>query len=206
MPSREASRRNLEKARARWRPPRPWRSAQETRLIKRLVWQWFNSRESGKWSGRAVARWLGVTHTYIQKLVLEFVREPSKIEREVRSSRVATFEQLIRAQEETRQQKERGWLRSPRRWRMAEFKIGDNVVRAVVPTKAEERRQAEIASGRIRGPAYVAPHELPLWARGMPYYSAESPCDPLAAVKHAIQQSREARPLHFARRWRPGRR
>jgi hypothetical protein len=28
-------------AKANWRPPRPWRSLQETRLITSLAWQWF---------------------------------------------------------------------------------------------------------------------------------------------------------------------
>jgi hypothetical protein len=137
---------------------------------------WLNSREPGKWSGRAVARYLGVSHTWIQKLVRQFSADPCGIERDARRHFPATFEQLSRAQDETRKQKERGW--PPRRWRWAEFKIGDEVVRAVVPTKAEERRQAAEASGRVLGPAYVAPHELPLWARGMPYYSQENPCDP----------------------------
>jgi hypothetical protein len=89
MPSREASLHNLEKARAKWRPPRPWRSLQETRVIKRLVWQWFTYRGPGKWSARAVGRRLGVSHTYIQKLVHEFVTDSSKIELAVRSLRAS---------------------------------------------------------------------------------------------------------------------
>lgn len=194
MPSLEASLRNLEKARAAWsHPPRPWRSAHDSCVIRRLVWQWLNCREPGKWSGRAVARWLGVSHTWIQKLVRQFATDPSEMLREI----PATFEQLRRAQEETRKEKERGELRPPRRWRWAEFKIGDDVVGTVVLTKAEERRQAEIASGRIPGPAYVPPHELPLWAKGLPYYSPDNPCDPLVAIKHAMQ-NRGTRPM-FAR-------
>lgn len=208
MPSFEASLRNLEKARAAWsHPPRPWRSAQESRLIKRLVWQWLISREPRKWSGRAVARWLGVTYTYIQKLVREFATNPSQIERDAHRHFPATFEQLRRAQEETHKEKERGGLRPPRRWRKAEFKIGADVVRAVVLTKAEERRRAAEARGCISGLTYVAPHDLPLWARGLPYYSAENPCDPLVAVK-AMQQSRGSPPplACLRRTWRPGRR
>jgi len=125
MPSLEASLRNLEKARAAWsHPPRPWRSAQESRTIKRLAWQWFTYRAPDKWSARALARWLGVSHTYIQKLVREFMTDPIKIEQEVQSSYPATFEQLSRAQEETRRQKDRGWLHPLRRWKWAEYKIG----------------------------------------------------------------------------------
>lgn len=206
MPSFEASLRNLEEARAAWsHPPRPWRSAQESRVIRWLVWQWFNSREPGKWSGRAVARWLGVTHTYIQKLVREFATDPSEIERDARCHFPATFEQLSRAQELTRQEKARGWLREPHRWKVAEFKIGDEVVRAVVPTKAEERRKAAEANTRVLRVGLLGPQQVPLWARGMPHYSPDNPCDPLVAVKHVMQEKGRRRPVAIARRWRPGR-
>lgn len=112
MPSRESSLRNLEKARACWRPPRPWRSRQETRVIRRLVWQWFTFRGSGKWSGRAVGRRLGVSHTYIQKLVREFAIDPSRVQRQQRTYGEATLEQLSCAQERTRKQRARGHLRN----------------------------------------------------------------------------------------------
>jgi hypothetical protein len=206
VPSREASLTNLAKARAAWsHPPRPWRSAHESRVIKRLVWQWFNSQEprNRKWSGRAVAKWLGVTHTYIQKLAQQFTADPTEMQREALCHNAATFEHLNRAREETRKEKERGWLRPPRRWKVAEFEVGGVVARVVVPTKAEERRQAAEVSGRPLGPVYIPFHELPLWARGLPYYSAESPCDPLAAVNHAMLQCRESRRVSV-RRWRPG--
>jgi len=207
MPSHEASLRNLKKARAAWsHPPRPWRSAHESRVIKRLVWQWFNSKEPEKWSGRAVAHWLGVTHTYIQKLVREFASDSSEMQRESRYYGPVSFRELGKAQEETRQEKERGWLRSPRRWKVTEFKIGDEVVRVVVSTKAEERRKAEKASPRRLTPLYVAPHSLPLWARGLPYYSPDNPCDPLIAVRHAMEEEIRPRPFSFRlrKRWRLG--
>src|SRR5215471_15528949 len=117
MPSLEASLQNFAKARAKWHPPRPWRSYQETRIIKRLVWQWLTYRGPGKYSGRAVARWLGVSHTYIQKLVKQFTTNPSEMQLEARRHTPATFEHLSRAREETRKEKERGWLRPPCRWR-----------------------------------------------------------------------------------------
>ena len=195
MPSREASLRNLAKARAKWRPPRPWRSAQETRVIKLLAWQWFTYRGRGKWSARALGRRLSVSHTYIQKLVREFASDPSKIDRLARSSQLASFEQLRRAQEETRKQKERGWVRPPRRWRWVSVKIGDQVVRTVVQAQASSR-------------ALRVPHEVPIWATGASYYSTENPCDPLAAVQYAMQHRRESKPVPIRlRRWRrrPGR-
>jgi hypothetical protein len=204
MPSLEASLRNLKKARAAWsHPPRPWRSLYESRVIKRLARQWFISREPRKWSGRAVARWLGVTHTYIQKLVREFATDSSEMERETRRHAPATFEQLRLAQEETRKQKDHGWLRPPCRWKIAEFEIGDSVARVLVPTKAEELRKAAEASGRFPGPAYIAPRDLPLWALGLPYYSPDYPCDPLIVTRCAMQGHQMPRARRFTRRWRP---
>jgi len=150
-------------------PAPPWRSYEETRLIRRLVWQWFTFRGPGKWSARAVGRRFGVSHTYIQKLVCEFVTDPSKIEQEVRSSYPATFEQLSRAQEETRRQKDSGWLHPLRRWKWAEYKIGGQVVRERVPTKAEQRRKAAEAAARVPR----VPQEVPIWATGIPYYSLD---------------------------------
>jgi hypothetical protein len=99
MPSPESSRWNLEKAKANWRRPRPWRREQERRTIRCLVWQWFIYRGPGKWSARAVGRRLGVSHTYVQKLVREFARDPAKMLREERERAfdVATFEELSEA-------------------------------------------------------------------------------------------------------------
>jgi hypothetical protein len=143
MPSRESSIRNLEKARSNWRAPRPLRSVQEGRLIRRIVWQWSNSESPEKSSGRAVARWLGVSHTWIQKLLREFALDPSKMQREERLRGSATIAQLSRARELTRDQKACGWLREPNRWKRAEYKVGDHVVRVVVPTKASLREPSD---------------------------------------------------------------
>jgi hypothetical protein len=44
MPSYESSMRNLEKAQATWRRPRPLRSGHESRVIRRFVFQWFTCR------------------------------------------------------------------------------------------------------------------------------------------------------------------
>jgi hypothetical protein len=135
MPSRESSLRNLEKARANGRPPRPWRSRSESRLIRSFAWHWHLGR--GPWcSGRALARWLGVSHTYIQKLTRTLSRNENDFLRQV----VAyfgppTIEGLQRAREESRQQRERGLLRRQRRWKTVEYNIGNTVVRGFVPTE-----------------------------------------------------------------------
>lgn len=131
MPSADASRRNLKKAMAHWRRPRSWRSEQETRVVRCLAWQWFIGQEP-RCSGRAIARKLGVSHTYIQKLSREFSANPAgmleKASRVVRHPtgivvcvngrllapeyrEYTTFEQLANAQRQTVRMKEQGLLR-----------------------------------------------------------------------------------------------
>jgi hypothetical protein len=206
MPSREASLRNLQKARAAWsHRPRPWRSFQESCLIERLAWQWFNAGETRKWSQRALARWLGVSHTYIQKLVRKFHAEPERMRNTQAAFGPATFEHLNGARESTRQAKERGCLRSPKRWKLATFQIGGNTVRDFVLTKAEERRRAAEAQGRPLGPVYVPFNELPLWARGICRELIGTSWDSGAALEHAMRERLRPRPMRFGRRWRPGR-
>jgi hypothetical protein len=160
-------------------------------VIKRLAWQWFKYRGLEKWSARATGRRLGVSHTYIQKLVREFMTNPDKAERAMHSSRLATFEQLSHAQEQTRLQKERGLLRPPRRWKWSEFKIGDRVLRLRVPTETSAR-------------VLRVPQDVPIWATGMSYCSVENLNDPLIAIKQAMQRNREPRsvPMRLRRRWR----
>ncbi len=126
MPSLEASLQNLEKAKANWRKPRRFRSVQESRVIRRLVWQWL-SYSGPKWSARALGRQLGVSHAYVQKLVREFTEDPAKIGRRVQGS-IATFDELSRAQQETQQQHERGYLRELRQWKRVNFlSVSQNV-------------------------------------------------------------------------------
>jgi hypothetical protein len=134
MPSHESSMRNLAKAKARWRAPRPWRSESESRLIRIFAWHWHLGH--GPWcSGRALARWLGVSHTYIQKLTRTLSRNESDFLREVAYSGLPSVEGLRRAREESQQQREYGWLRTQPRWKAVQIKIGNNVVRDFVPTK-----------------------------------------------------------------------
>lgn len=130
MPSAEASRRNLEKALAspRFHRPLPLRSPQESRVIKRLAWQWFTDEEP-RCPLRELARLLGVSQAYIQKLVRQFkVNPPKQLERTLRGyggfsvsasgqmqrPRVrilATFEELQEAREQSERMRLRGLLR-----------------------------------------------------------------------------------------------
>jgi hypothetical protein len=111
MPSYESSMRNLEKARAVGRPPRPWRCSGESRMIRRYVFLWHTGRGK-KPSGRAWARDLGISHTWLQKLVREFTADSSKMWRLQAANGDPQFKDLIRAREYSRQMRERGELRS----------------------------------------------------------------------------------------------
>jgi hypothetical protein len=80
MPSYESSMRNLAKARAKMRAPRPWRSSDESRIIRRFVFQWLTA-SGQKPSGRSWARKLGISHTWLQKLVRSFIADSSEMRR-----------------------------------------------------------------------------------------------------------------------------
>ncbi len=113
----DASMANLRKARAssKWHPPRPWRAEEESRMVRRFVYQWFTCRDRNRLSGRSWARQLGVSHTWLQKLVREFREHPDETQREMGRYGDPTLAQLNRAQEYTCQMKERGELRLSRR-------------------------------------------------------------------------------------------
>jgi hypothetical protein len=108
----DASIQNLAKARAseNWRPPRPWRSKEEGRMVRRFVLLWFTCRDRSRPSGRAWARELGISHTWLQKLVREFTADPSKMRR-LQAYGDPTSAQLSRAKEYTQRMRERGQLR-----------------------------------------------------------------------------------------------
>jgi hypothetical protein len=114
MPSYEASMRNLARAQARWRPPRPWRSKQEALAVRRFAFQWFTCRDRSRPSGRAWARALGVSHTWLQKLVREFAVDASEMWRLQAAKGEPRFPEFSRAQESSRHMRERGQLRPSR--------------------------------------------------------------------------------------------
>jgi transcriptional regulator with XRE-family HTH domain len=158
-------------------------------VIKRLVYQWSTYRGLGKWSGRAVARRLGVTHTYIQKLLRQFHADPGEMLSMLSEYGVADFGDLNRAREHSRRMKERGELRRPRRWKWAEFKVGDQVVRWVAPTKAAEQASTgrtsalleesmreesmQFEHGRTENNVFLYPSPISRrrrWRPGVPYW------------------------------------
>ena len=114
----DASMQNLAKARASegWHPPRPWRSKEEGLMVRRLVFWWLTCRDRNRPSGRAWARQLGVSHTWLQKVVQELRADPAKMRR-LQGYGDPTLAQLSRAKEYTQRMKERGQLRLSRRAR-----------------------------------------------------------------------------------------
>jgi biotin operon repressor len=108
----DASMRNLAKACAstRWHPPRPWRSKEEGLMVRRLVIWWLTCRDRSRPSGRAWARQLGISHTWLQKVVQELKVDQAKMRR-LQGYGDPTLAQLSRAKEHTRQMGERGRLR-----------------------------------------------------------------------------------------------
>src|SRR6516225_8747941 len=57
-------------------PPRPCRSAEESHMIRRYVFLWFTAA-GDKPSGRTWAKQLGISCTWLWKLVREFRKDPS---------------------------------------------------------------------------------------------------------------------------------
>jgi hypothetical protein len=83
-------------------------------MIRLFTYQWYTCRDRNKPSGRSWARQLGISHTWLQRLVRVFLEDPDEVQREMSRSGDPTLPQLNRARDCTRQMRERGQLR-PRR-------------------------------------------------------------------------------------------
>jgi hypothetical protein len=83
-------------------------------MIRRLVLWWFTCVDRNRPSARAWARQLRISHTWLQKLIREFKKDPSEMRR-LQSYGDPKPEQLTRAQECTRQMMGRGELRPSHR-------------------------------------------------------------------------------------------
>jgi AraC-like DNA-binding protein len=167
------------------------------------VWQWFACGDCvgpKKWSGRTLARRLGISHTYVQKLLREFKADLVKACREQQRIAWVTIWDLDEAQKQTEQERMQGYLRWPRLWTTVEYRIGSNVVRAVVKTKAAEARAAEAALPPAQRKVVYGEHEQ-RWANGR--------FRPDFAVPPEYLPSPQYSPVPFGRRilrrrWRPG--
>ncbi len=161
--ARAARRRNIQKARAaRRRPPLPWRSGLESRVIEQLVWQWWNDPGPRKWPAYRVARFLGISHTWVAKLVKRFRADPARAHRRMRAFAPADLEKLGRARQETQWHRQHGRLRGPIRWRRVKYAQDRALRSAVVPNQSETRR----AAGRREPPPIPPRDRWPSWAAG----------------------------------------
>lgn len=163
----ESRQRNIRKARAaRKRAPLPWRSGLESRVIEQLIWQRWLSVEPRKWPAYRVARFLGVSHTWVNKLVKRFEADPGRARRRMRAFAPANLEKLERARQETRWQRQHGWLREPIRARRVKYWLQGKQRAILAETKSEKRRRAAQTPLRSHQPNHDVTH-LPLWARGI---------------------------------------
>jgi hypothetical protein len=121
----DASMKNLAKARAspRWHPPRPWRSKEEALMVRRFVLLWLTCRDRSRPTGRAWARQLGISHTWLQKLVRKFTADPNEMRRihSLGDPRSADF---IHAKEYSQEMRTRGELRTRFRNRASSSRFG----------------------------------------------------------------------------------
>ncbi len=108
----EASIENLAKARAskNYHPPRPWRSKDESLMIKRFVLWWLTSRDNRRPSARSWARQLGISHVWLLKVVRALKADPEEVRR-LQAYGDPTLAQLGLAREYTLEMEERGELR-----------------------------------------------------------------------------------------------
>ncbi|MHB8617471.1 MAG: hypothetical protein ACYC93_15520 [Candidatus Acidiferrales bacterium] len=143
-----------------------------------------NDNPGRPWAKYRVARLLGVSHTWVNKLVKRIEADPERMRRKMRAFAPATFEKLERAREETRRERERGWLRGPIRWRRVKVTLEGRKRTIVAVTRAARLRQARRDSASRAGAASSAPtragenmcgqaaavrySELPTWAIGLP--------------------------------------
>ncbi len=137
------------------------------------------ARAAGKpWSRVRVARLLGVSHTWVNKLVKRFEADPERMRRKMAAFAPASLEKLERAREETRHEREMGRVRGPIRWRRVKVKIQGKEMRMATPTRAEMVRRGmkgvglrlrpprRASSGQTSDPSCVRASERPFLRQG----------------------------------------
>jgi hypothetical protein len=88
-------------------------------MVRQFTFWWFTCRDRNKPSGRDWARQLGISHTWLQKLVREFEQDTEEMWQLQVALGDPTFDQLTRARDSTRELRKEGKVRSPRRRRRA---------------------------------------------------------------------------------------
>jgi hypothetical protein len=121
MPSYESSMLNLAKAKAKWRSPRPWRSNEDSHMIRRYAFLWFTCIDPSRLPGRAWARELGISHTWVHKLFREFKADPNQMWRLQAARGDPQLADLSRARDCTEEMMERGELRTSREANLTKY-------------------------------------------------------------------------------------
>ena len=125
-------------------------------------------RQERPWAKYKVARLLGVSHTWVNKLVKRFAADPERMRRRMAAFAPTSFEKLEQAREETRRQRERGWLRGPIRTRRVKLTLWGKKRVVTLPTRSEKRRTLlRQGYGGQAGSEQLPYRELPMWARGL---------------------------------------
>ena len=93
--------------------------------------------------------------------------DPDRMRRRMAGLAPATFQKLERAREETRRQRELGWLRGPIQRRRVKWMLGGKTQRAIVWTDSERQRRKAGAKGRPEGLVREPYADIPPWAKGV---------------------------------------
>ena len=137
------------------------------------------------WAKYRVARFLGVSHTWVNKLVKRFEKDPDRMRRRMAAFAPASIEKLEQAREETRWERERGRLRGPIRYRRVKVTLEGKKRKVMVRTRKNEQ-QIPATAGRPHTTTFIdvplsrqtgqsvrndrvilAYREVPEWAKGL---------------------------------------
>ena len=90
-------------------------------MVRRITFWWFTGRDRNKPSGRDWARQLGISHTWLQRLVREFKQDPDEMWALQRSEGNPKLADLSLARECTQRMRQRGELHLSRRAKWEKF-------------------------------------------------------------------------------------
>ena len=132
--SREVALENIKKAQEKWKPPKRWRSPEESHLLRMFIWQWLLGR-GPHCSKHALARWLSFNRFYISILKKKLPMDEAAYLREVARTGVPTLEALERARQKSRWMRDENLLRTQRPLKTVKCEWNGMVHYEMIPTK-----------------------------------------------------------------------
>ena len=90
-------------------------------MVRRFAFWWFTCRDQNKPSGGDWARQLGISHTWLQRLVREFKQSADEMWQLQAALGDPTFDQLSRARGYTQELRKEGKVRPLRRRKPVDF-------------------------------------------------------------------------------------